>query len=342
MARWKGPWHLLPVALIFIAAMVIAVGGIIRIYDAGESCPDWPTCFGTWGFDVSPEDQAIWWENNPEEIDSRGADHRYTTFEIFTEWIHRAIAGALLGPLIILQYLIVRAQRESLSTRTHTLAGLSLILVIWQGFLGYVTVKWDNEHWSVALHLASALIFTLALIGLWISWRKDNGYRWNLDTGPKTQAHLRLSALSTLIVLFVGAFVSTTESANLACGVSGFPDSWPLCSGEIGILVQDVIAQSQFIHRWLVLIVGIVLLRIWMTRSEWAPDIRTHRLMSWGAGLYGLNVLLGGAYVLSWTVDSGFIEWLSVLHLLLASGIFLIFSSAILMARIDAIDSEEE
>jgi|TARA_B100000287_G_scaffold346680_1_gene334359 heme A synthase len=64
--------------------------------------------------------------------------------------------------------------------------------------------------------------------------------------------------------------------------------------------------------------------------------------MSWGAGLYGLNVLLGGAYVLSWTVDSGFIEWLSVLHLLLASGIFLIFSSAILMARIDAIDSEEE
>ena len=342
MARWKGPWHLLPVTLIFIAAMVIAVGGIIRIYDAGESCPDWPTCFGTWGFDVSSEDQAIWWENNPEEIDSRGADHRYTTFEIFTEWIHRAIAGALLGPLIILQYLIVRAQRESLSNRTHTLAGLSLILVIWQGFLGYVTVKWDNEHWSVALHLASALIFTLALIGLWISWRKDNGYRWNLDTGPKTQAHLQLSALSTLIVLFVGAFVSTTESANLACGVSGFPDSWPLCSGEIGVLVQDVIAQSQFIHRWLVLIVGIVLLRIWMTRSEWSPDIRIRQLMSWGAGLYGLNVLLGGAYVLSWTVDSGFIEWLSVLHLLLASGIFLIFSSTILMARIDAKDSEEE
>jgi len=342
MARWKGAWHLLPVALIFIAAIVIAVGGIIRIYDAGESCPDWPTCFGTWGFDISPEEQAIWWENNPEEIDSRGADHRYTTFEIFTEWIHRAIAGVLLGPMIILQYLIVRAQRENLSKQTHTLAGLSLILVIWQGFLGYVTVKWDNEHWSVALHLASALIFTLTLIGLWISWRKDNGYRLNLDTGPKTQANLRLSALSTLVVLFVGAFVSTTESANLSCGVSGFPNSWPLCSGEIGVLVQDVIAQSQFIHRWLVLIVGFVLLRIWMTRSEWSPDIRTHRLMSWGTGLYGLNVLLGGAYVLSWTADSGFIEWLSVLHLLLASGIFLIFSSAILMIRLDSIDDEEE
>ena len=342
MAQWKGPWHLLPVGLVLIAALVIAVGGIIRIYDAGESCPDWPTCFGTWGFDVSPEEQAIWWENNPEEIDSRGADHRYTTFEIFTEWIHRAIAGALLGPLVILQYLIVRAQRESLANRTHTLALLSLILVIWQGFLGYITVKWDNEHWSVALHLASALIFTLALIGLWISWRKDNGYHWNLGSGPRTLAHLRFSALSTLTVLFVGAFVSTTENANVACGVSGFPDSWPLCSGGLGILVQDIIAQSQFIHRWLVLIVGVILLRIWITRSEWTPEIRTQQLMSLGTGLYGFNVLLGGAYVLSWTADSGFIEWISVLHLLLASVIFLVFSSAILMIRIDAEDSEEE
>tara|TARA_B000000532_G_scaffold236444_1_gene222782 strand:- start:1764 stop:1958 length:195 start_codon:yes stop_codon:yes gene_type:complete len=64
--------------------------------------------------------------------------------------------------------------------------------------------------------------------------------------------------------------------------------------------------------------------------------------MSLGTGLYGFNVLLGGAYVLSWTADSGFIEWISVLHLLLASVIFLVFSSAILMIRIDAADSEEE
>tara|TARA_Y100000746_G_scaffold114434_1_gene97871 strand:- start:466 stop:660 length:195 start_codon:yes stop_codon:yes gene_type:complete len=64
--------------------------------------------------------------------------------------------------------------------------------------------------------------------------------------------------------------------------------------------------------------------------------------MSWGTGLYGLNVLLGGAYVLSWTANSGFIEWISVLHLLLASVVFLIFSSAILMIRIDTSDNEEE
>ena len=83
-------------ALIVITFLVIALGGVVRIYDAGESCPDWPTCFGTWGFDVSEAEQAVWYEAHPDEVDSRGADHRYTTFKIFTEWAHRLLAGVVL------------------------------------------------------------------------------------------------------------------------------------------------------------------------------------------------------------------------------------------------------
>ena len=33
-------------ALVVVTFLVIALGGVVRIYDAGESCPDWPTCFG--------------------------------------------------------------------------------------------------------------------------------------------------------------------------------------------------------------------------------------------------------------------------------------------------------
>ena len=40
--------------------------GTIRIYDTGESCPDWPQCFGTWGFDVSEEDQGKWYDETEE------------------------------------------------------------------------------------------------------------------------------------------------------------------------------------------------------------------------------------------------------------------------------------
>ena len=66
------PLSALAIAILAVTGSVIAMGGMIRIYDAGESCPDWPTCFGTWGFDVSEEDQESWWEANPDEIDSRG------------------------------------------------------------------------------------------------------------------------------------------------------------------------------------------------------------------------------------------------------------------------------
>ena len=164
----------LTAGLIVLTFLVIAFGGLIRVSDAGESCPDWPTCFGTWGFDISPEEQESWWNENPDEIDSRGEHHRYTTFEIFTEWFHRLLAGAILGPLVILNWLIVRRNEES-SRNTIFASNLSLGLIIWQGTLGWLTVKIDNVHWSVALHLSSALAFILSLTWLWICINRDEG-----------------------------------------------------------------------------------------------------------------------------------------------------------------------
>ena len=51
------PITTLSIVVLAVTASVIAMGGMIRIYDAGESCPDWLTCFGTWGFDVSEDEQ---------------------------------------------------------------------------------------------------------------------------------------------------------------------------------------------------------------------------------------------------------------------------------------------
>ena len=60
------------------------------------------------GFDISEEEQGEWWDENPDEADSRGSGHRYTTFQIFTEWFHRLLAGAFVGPLVILNWFLVR------------------------------------------------------------------------------------------------------------------------------------------------------------------------------------------------------------------------------------------
>ena len=338
----KMRWHHLPMLLILITAAVIAVGGTIRIYDAGESCPDWPLCFGTLGFDVSADEQAAWWAENPDEIDSRGENHRYTTFQIFTEWFHRLLAGSILGPLVILQFLIVRKKNPSLSIESKRLATLSLALVIWQGFIGFVTVKWDNEHWSVALHLFSALIFTLSLIALDISWRRDRGHNLKIETVNKTMNRLSIATVGSLVVLLVGTFVSTTEGANQACGVSGIPYSWPLCSGTLGLFIQDILIQSQAIHRWLVLIVLCILAWLWWTRFDWAPDERIRKLSNIATWTFISNMALGAAYVITWTSESGFIEWLSVIHLLLASLTFLIFSSSLILIHLHGINNNEE
>ena len=50
-----------------------------------------------------------------------------------------------------------------------------------------------------------------------------------------------------------------------------------------------------------------------------------------GIGFYLLNLLLGGVYVL--TATSGFIEILSLFHLLIASASFLCIGFAALLAR---------
>ena len=118
MTNWKYSKGL-TACLIGLTVIVIGLGGLIRIYDAGESCPDWPLCFGTIGFDISEEEQEAWYIENPDEVDSRGSGHRYTTFQIFTEWFHRILAGLVLGPLVILNWYMLKLSLIHISEPTR-------------------------------------------------------------------------------------------------------------------------------------------------------------------------------------------------------------------------------
>ena len=164
MTNWKYSKGL-TACLIGLTVIVIGLGGLIRIYDAGESCPDWPLCFGTIGFDISEEEQEAWYIENPDEVDSRGSGHRYTTFQIFTEWFHRILAGLVLGPLVILNWYMLRGGEEKVKFAST----LTVVLIVWQGAIGWLTVEMDNLHWSVALHLSSALAFTMSMFWLWLT-----------------------------------------------------------------------------------------------------------------------------------------------------------------------------
>lgn len=335
----------LTAVIIGITILVIAAGGVIRIYDAGESCPDWPTCFGTWGFDISEEDQKEWFDENPSEIDSRGSSHTYTSFQIFTEWIHRLLAGALLGPLVILNWLLIRKDEE-LTNEVKLASLISVLLIGWQGFLGYVTVRLDNLHWSVALHLASALLFLMSLVWIWLTAVRDKDEipSWiEFDPILAKRWTKRIATLSfgTFLTLFLGVFVSTTPGANQGCGVSGFPGSWPLCNDSIYQKVVDFEAQSQIIHRFLVSIVGAVLIItcyiIWKENKEGEYGTLLCKWIWISSGLYFTNIGLGGLYVLSAKLENFeivYFELLSLIHLLLASLIFVMITSILLTIKV--------
>mgnify|MGYP002172761492 FL=1 len=323
-------------ALIVVTFLIIALGGVVRIYDAGESCPDWPTCFGTWGFDISEAEQAAWYEANPDEVDSRGAGHRYTTFQIFTEWAHRLLAGVVLGPLVLLNWLLVRREEE-LGSQAKLASSVAVALIVWQGAVGWLTVRMDNEHWSVALHLGSALAFMLSLIWLWLAAARDRGEQpeWaTFDPVLAARWRNRLAWISaaTLFTLFSGAFVSTTAGANTSCGVNGLSDSWPLCQGDFLPSIHDWVMQSQVIHRWLVVAVEVALLAasyiIWKEKEGGQCGSTLCKLI-WGAtGLYLVNIGIGASYILSWDMTDGYLEYLSLVHLMLASLTFLVLATA--------------
>ena len=320
MTNWKYSKGL-TACLIGLTVIVIGLGGLIRIYDAGESCPDWPLCFGTIGFDISEEEQEAWYIENPDEVDSRGSGHRYTTFQIFTEWFHRILAGLVLGPLVILNWYMLRGGEEKVKFAST----LTVVLIVWQGAIGWLTVEMDNLHWSVALHLSSALAFTMSMFWLWLTLtRSEDGLpewlRFDYSISKKWKVRVGLLSLGAFVSIFSGTFVSTTPGANFGCGVDGLPDSWPLCNGKIVDSVEDVVAQSQIIHRWFVGLMLIALIFASYSISNEQTENNVLRNWIWGSTfLFFVNTSIGAIYVLSWDLEEGFFEFLSLVHLMMAS-----------------------
>ena len=130
---------------------------------------------------VSEEAQGAYWDANPDQIDSRGEDHRYTVFQIFVEWFHRMLVGVIALP-IVYNVVAMRKDRDHYGTPVERAAQFSALLVI-QATAGYVTVRYDNADWTVALHLSLACIFISGLLWQHLSMRITEGGRMEVPSG---------------------------------------------------------------------------------------------------------------------------------------------------------------
>jgi len=186
---------------------VVVLGGYTRLSDSGLGCPDWPGCFGH----VAPTGSA---EHYATDADVRKA---------WTEMIHRYFASTLGLIIVVTAALSIRARRERGVSVLFAIA--LLLLVVFQGILGMLTVTWLLKPLIVTGHLIGGLTTFALLLWLWLSMRArarpvdgvsvlagntvaENGSRARLWAG------LALGALA--IQVWLGGWTSSNY-ATIAC-----------------------------------------------------------------------------------------------------------------------------
>ena len=160
-----------------LAFGVIVFGAFVRLSNAGLSCPDWPTCYG-----------SAAWPTDAHQID----DHAATAIrpvEVHKAWreqLHRMLAGSLGVLVLMLALLAVRRRRHGIAQILVAVAavGASIALymrgqhvpaaalaAIGEGILLFAALRWSNLDLARISTLTLAVIVFQALLGMWtVTW----------------------------------------------------------------------------------------------------------------------------------------------------------------------------
>ncbi|TFV93092.1 heme A synthase [Algoriphagus kandeliae] len=168
---------------------LILVGGIVRSTGSGMGCPDWPKCFGSvippTSVDQLPKNyQEIYLEKRLaknerfvatlEKLGFENAAYRIATdksilveqeFNATKTWIEyvNRLIGVVIGLFIILT--VWRSFKLwSRDKWIPTLSVLSLILVLFQGWIGSLVVSTNLLEWMITLHMILALVLVALLL----------------------------------------------------------------------------------------------------------------------------------------------------------------------------------
>ena len=124
-------------------------------------------------------------QDNPDEIDSRGAEHRYTTYQIFTEWVHRALVGVI-GLLVLYSHYTAWSLKETIGSRPYKIHFVASTFLIFQAVLGTTTAVFlaaaanymldtDFGFLGLFLFIALAALVVMRILNLFIY--KSNNLR---------------------------------------------------------------------------------------------------------------------------------------------------------------------
>ncbi len=271
---------------LLMALIVVTLGALTRLLDAGLGCPDWPGCYGHF---IPPNSETY-------TIDQSKA---------WMEMIHRYLA-ATLGLTIVIIAVKIEFDKACIST-VKWLSRTLLVLVIVQGLFGMLTVTMKLLPQVVTLHLLGGMLVLALLLLLVLQLR-------TIKPIP-TSAKLKSLALVVLIVLScqiaLGGWTSSNY-AGLAC-----PD-FPTCQQQwlpdlnltaafnltevnddnyqAGLLAAQTAVTIQVVHRVgaLVLFLTVIMLctGLWSLANAKRPAVLLFMLTLVQLGLGIANAVL--------------------------------------------------
>ncbi len=192
--------------------LLLLVGGIVHGTGSSLACPDWPTCYGTF----FPE--------------MKGG--------VFFEHSHRILAASV-GFLTVVLAVLVWRRRQDRSLRSLSLG--AVILVIFQGVLGGLTVIYKLPAAVSSAHLATSMIFFSLLIVL--AFRLGEAGEGVPAAVPGGRKWVGLAGSLTFLQIALGGVVRHVH-AGLACG-----NEIPLCQGSLWPWGAHPIVLVHMAHR---------------------------------------------------------------------------------------------
>lgn len=211
------------ISLITVIAVyfLILVGGIVRSTGSGMGCPDWPKCFGSWipptSVNQLPNNyqdiylqlriiknnrfvaslEKLGFDDKAKEIKNDKSiliEEEFNAVKTWIEYINRLI-GVLIGFLILLT--VYRSlSLWKLDRLIPILSFISLILVLFQAWIGSIVVSTNLLSWMITLHMLLALLLVCLLI--YIHFR---AHHLNKDISFRTSNPTKL--FSILLIGFI-------------------------------------------------------------------------------------------------------------------------------------------
>ncbi|MDP5120277.1 MAG: COX15/CtaA family protein [Spirosomaceae bacterium] len=145
------------IALYFL----ILIGGVVRATGAGMGCPDWPKCFGMW---IPPTVESELPLNYKEIFGAKlKGEVVFNPVKTWIEYVNRLV-GALIGLFIFGTFVLsVRTFWKS-DKPIVGISLLTLLLVLFEGWLGSIVVSTELHPGMITLHMLIAIVIVALIL----------------------------------------------------------------------------------------------------------------------------------------------------------------------------------